>query len=150
MDLFAWQTLIFLIPLTGGALLACGSLFGPGDGQADGDAHIDHDVSAEGSSDHDHDGHEGQGSFAKALSVLGIGRAPLMLVLSTAAMTWGVIGFLINLFLAPILPGWLFVMASVPIAFTGMVAITGRLAVRMSKIMPSTETYVLTRRDLIG
>ncbi|MBI4458044.1 DUF1449 family protein [Candidatus Uhrbacteria bacterium] len=159
MDLFAWQTLVFLIPLVGGVLLAAGSIFGFGDANADadGDADMDADTDADAESDHasQHalDGHEihhdGHGSVSKALSILGIGRAPMSLVLSTAALTFGGIGFIANSFLSQFLPGWLYGLVSLPIAFVGMVALTGRFAGFMSKIMPATETYVLTKRDLI-
>jgi hypothetical protein len=137
-DLLAWHNLIFYIPLALGALLVLGSFVG-GHGHG-------HDVGH----DHDHDAdHHALGS--RALSLLGVGRVPLTVALMTASFLFGGIGVCLNAALASagLTPG-----VYGPIALGSAIVYTLLLArptaALLQRLLPSVETYIVARRDLIG
>ena len=156
--LFAWQNLIFLIPLAVGVLLVFGSAFGGGDHDADHD--VDHDVGHDAGHDHDgHDGHRGhvdpgdahESIVLKALSLLGVGRVPLVAVLMMMSLLFGGVGMIMNMIFSAIgLPAWLYGLVSAGIAFTAMITLTGRAVKVLNRFMPTNETYRVSRHDLAG
>lgn len=154
--LFAWQNLIFLIPLAVGILLVFGSAFGGSDHDADHD--VDHDVDHDADG-HDHDGHKGavdpggehETLVMRALTLLGVGRVPLTAVLMMMALLFGGFGMILNMIMSSIgLPAWVYGPASACVAFIGMLALTGRAVKLLNRFMPTTETYRVSRHDLAG
>lgn len=173
--LLEWQHLVFLIPLFFGMLLVSGSLTGLiGHGDVDHEFHVaeaDHDVA--GDADHDveqdpmhaahvvapeqhteahghHDLHD-RGLVAKTLSLLGIGRVPLSIILTTASFLWGGIGMAVSFVVEPVLGiGFVSGGIAVVVAWFAMTVGTGSLARLIARVMPSSETYRITKRDLIG
>ena len=140
MDALQWWNLIFLLPAVGALIyllvLALGAL--PVEG---------HDFGVE------HDGFEhGDGDpFHGALSLIGVGRVPLSLVLMSFAFLWGFFGWLGNRLFSMVLPSpSLFVWPSLVVAFLGAALLTGVLARGMGRMMPATESYGATARDLVG
>jgi hypothetical protein len=162
-DLLQWWNLIFVLPFAAGLIylfFMCSGLVssenaGDGDVAGDGDHSIEHDVG----SDHDvgHDaGHEGEhdtgdSSFLRALSFLGLGKAPVSVLLMCFCFIWGFTGWAANLILSKILfLPVLFVWPSLVTAFLLSVLFTRWLAQLFCRFMPSTETYGMTNRQLIG
>ena len=142
-----WYNLVFLIPIAVGLVLIAGSALGLGH---DAGHEVGHDVHHDVGHGHGHDGHH-ESSFAKALSLIGIGRAPLMVVLMMMSLLFGGIGFASNTLLAPVLrTPYVYFWLSLAAAFFGMVILTAKLARFIAKVMPSTETYSITKQDLVG
>ncbi len=122
------------------------------DADADADAHLDTDV--------DGDAHvEGHGAdeiapgslLASALSLLGVGRVPLSIILMVLMLIWGMIGFFSNILL------WdkyqsetILVLVSIPLAFVGSILGTRLLTAAMARWLPTHETYVQRRHELLG
>lgn len=167
-ELFAWWNLIFVLPF-GAALvyilsLAIG-LVPAGGGEGDADADVDHDVSIDADADADHDvgvehsvgdhdhdvGHGDQSTLLKTLGFLGVGRVPLSIIAMSFCFLWGFAGWASNLIFAPVmrLPE-LYIWPSLGIAAFASVFGTRMLARGISRIMPSTETYVVSSKQLIG
>jgi len=151
--LLAWQNLVFYIPLAVGLILVFGSAFGGHDTGADHD--VDHDV------DHDHDGgtkghvdtaHDHETTFVmKALSLLGIGRVPLTLVLMIMSFLFGGFGMISNGVLSAIgLPAWLYGPISIAVSSVVTLTLTGKAAQLLNRFMPTTETYRVSRHDFAG
>lgn len=170
-ELFAWWNLLFVLPF-GAALLYLLSLAiglvpaggGEGDADVDADADVDHDVSLDADADHDvgvehsvgdhdHDiGHHGeQSTLLKSLGFLGVGRVPLSVIAMSFCFLWGFTGWASNLLFAPVLrlPA-LYIWPSLGIALVASVLGTRLLARGVSRIMPATETYAVSLRELVG
>lgn len=159
-----WYNLIFYIPIVFGALMAVGSLFGLGgdhdaDTDHDLDHDMDHDVESETDADGDHDRHTDwiadhaaheQPFYAKALSLLGVGRVPLTVVLTMAPFIFGGIGVSLNAFLAPVLPTLIYPWISFAGAFFGGLFLTGKASKLLAHILPKTESYNISRSGMVG
>lgn len=172
-QLFAWYNLIFYIPILGGILMAVGSAMGLGGGDAGDD--MDHDVAHDVADDvghdlagdhhvggdHDTDGgkiihawddaHHQPGFVFGVFSILGVGRAPLTVILMLAGLTFGGTGVILNGILAPILVSpWVYVWVSIAGATASMVTLTGMSARAIARLIPTSETYLVKRQDLVG
>lgn len=112
-----------------------------------------HDVGG-GHDVHAHVGHDhgtSDNSFVRALSILGIGRAPLSIVMFTFFLLFGVIGMMSNMVCQKMfLPPLLFFTISLIVAFLCGGFITGRIATVIGRFMPTFESYQVTRQDLVG
>lgn len=142
-NLLAPYNLLFLIPLIIGVLMAVGSAVGIADAphgiDIDGDGHPDIFV----------DGSSGHHSEVKALSFLGFGKAPILLVLMVMCLLFGGVGVICNLVSKD--PGStkavLFaVFCATLITVTG----TGVFARIIAKLLPTMETTSATKQDLLG
>jgi hypothetical protein len=128
------------------------------DADADADAHVDADADVD--ADIDADAHvEGHGSeqiapgsvLASALSLLGVGRVPLSIVLMVLMLIWGTIGFFSNLLLWEKYHNELFMLAvSFPLAFVGSFLLTKLVTGAIARWLPTHETYVQRRHELLG
>lgn len=163
MDLFAWYNLIFLLPLVAGILMVLGSAMGLGGGDTPSEA--DHDFGHDGvghNAGHDHDGkavhlhgevhadHD-PGILMRMFSLLGIGRVPLSVVLMSWFLLYGTFGMMGNFILKPVLATeWLYFWPSFAGAAFLSVFLTSALARVMQRVMPTSETYVLGKRSLVG
>ena len=148
-----WYNLIFFIPIAVGLALIAGSALGLGhDAGHDVGHDVHHDVGHGDGHGHDQDhGHHEQSTFSKALSVLGIGRAPLTVVLMIMSFLFGGIGFISNVLLKPVLiTPYAYFWVSLAAAFFGMVVGTGKIARLVYRVLPSTETYSITKHELVG
>jgi len=118
------------------------------------DHDLDHDFGHD--VDHDHDGHadhiDGEHNIViRALSVLGMGRVPLSIVLTTFSMVWGVVGFSMNrVFDSMYVPDFLYFWAPMIVAFFAASFLTGLISRIIAKIMPKTETYAAKPASFIG
>ncbi len=162
MTLLEWQNLIFLLPLGLAVLYALLMSVGMSAGDHDFDAghdvsvDADHDVNVEAGHDvgHDaeHDAHAGHDGHAphisllgSAMSLLGIGKVPISVVLISFLSLWGGAGMALNL---------LFGADAIvkTLAFTALVAVGGTrlIAEGLSRLMPREETYHTPKEDLVG
>jgi len=163
--LFAWQNLIFFIPLVIGVLLVFGAALGFGmteiggdmdhDLDHDIDCNVDHDVDLDVDANHDleHDVTHGHGEtfLSTAMSVLGIGRVPLTILIMLALLIFGGLGVMSNMVLEPLISlPIIYGLVSLGIAFFGMLFLTGQAARLLARIMPTNESYNVTARDFIG
>jgi len=173
--LFGWWNLLFLAPFFV-ALLYLGVYTLTGIGGGDGDAGGDHEVEADADADVDSDaeaeadpGHSGEhltgggaahphsaegrggasGPLAIALNWLGVGRAPLSLLLIVLMLTWGAAGFLVNSAFRPT-AGWEAAKFSIPIAVIAGVMVTKAVSGAIGRFVPLNDTAALRRRALVG
>jgi hypothetical protein len=130
---------------------------------ADADVDTDADVDADGDAggetsgpEHDaHDGHHhetpggGRGALMEALTWLGLGKAPLSILLMVLLMTWGMTGFFVNAGLWPKLGGWV-PLASLPLATIASVALTHLIGRLFARIMPPDAGAAPRRASLVG
>lgn len=129
MNLLEVYNLIFLLPLLFGILLQLFSLTG-----FVGDFDMDADV-----------------DVPTSLSILGLGKAPLMIIITSFCTMWGISGYISNTLFSKIpLSPYIYVWGSLAIALIISLLFTRKIAFLVAKIMPSTESYLSTKSDLIG
>lgn len=133
---FTWQWLIFELPLLFAFILLAGAMLGF-DGEAMDDPDLDVPETDASAVDFDT-------MAAKILWGLGIGRVPLMVVLAVMSLTFGSTGMLLNQYSG--LPVGSIVYVAFGAMFLGTWAVCGTLA----KLLPQTESYVVTKKDLVG
>jgi membrane protein implicated in regulation of membrane protease activity len=155
MDLLAWWNLIFLLPAIAALLYLVLLASGTVGAESDVDADLDVDADAGAGSMHgiEHSlGSEHEGSrFGEALGFLGFGRVPLPIILLTFCFLWGFAGWATNTLLKGALdrPA-IFVLFSIAVATSTSVLGTRYLARGLARVMPSTESYGSSERDLVG
>ena len=158
MALLSWWNLIFLLPAVAALLyvllLATGVVAGDEGGF---DSDVDGDVAAgeahgiEYVSGHGGDPGEPPGGLWQVLSLFGIGRAPLSLVLVSFFLLWGLCGWIGNSLFSVVLSSpAAFIWPSLALALIGATILTRLLASGLGRIMPATETYAVTNRQLVG
>jgi membrane protein implicated in regulation of membrane protease activity len=112
--------------------------------ESDHDLASGHDADAEGEND------DALG-FTDVLIWLGVGRAPLSLVLMVLAMLWGMAGFFANQILAhAAIPEWIIPLVSLPVAAVVSLMGTRVFARTIAKYMPMIETAAKRTHDLVG
>ncbi len=128
---------------------------------ADSDADLDADADADADGHNGAEAHDGgaaehgavaPGSFlAFALSLLGVGRVPLSMILMVLMLTWGMIGMISNIIL------WdqshnemLLAAVSIPIAFVGSILGSKIISGTMARWFPTYESYIQRRHELLG
>jgi hypothetical protein len=173
--LLQWHYLLFLLPFGVSVLLLTLSAVGAADG-GDGDGESDGDLDADGSdtdaddadvdsgpdgdaddgSDGEADSEEESPSGGKATphflaGLIGVGRAPLSIVLNAFALLWGAAGIFANQLLVHTErpePGQ--VLPSLGIA-TGVALLGTRgVAEVAARLLPKAETKVISRKALFG
>jgi len=168
-QLFTWWNLIYVIPFCAGFLFLLLQVIGLGetglgadhdmdhdfdhDFDHDLDHDIDHDMDHDADHDHDHDAEHdiGESAFWRVLSVLGVGKVPLTIILMTWCFVWGVTGYTLNQLLESVFKTpWLFVLPSLLVSVVVSVAPTSFVARAVAKIMPKTTTHSTKKTDLIG
>lgn len=142
-ELLTWWNLLFLLPLVAGLLLILLQMSG---------------VASEHEADHDSDGegggHMGESDddslLARAASLLGVGRVPTSIVVTTFLLLWGFCGWATLQIVAPALGGPLAVAPATAVALAGSLAGTRLFTRLVSKALPPSESYATGRRELIG
>jgi membrane protein implicated in regulation of membrane protease activity len=166
MTFLEWQNLIFLLPLGVAViyvlLMSVGLSIGDHDVDVAHDVHLDaahdvhldagHDVHAEAGHDAEHEAHAGHDGHAhhlsllgSVLSLLGIGKVPISVILISFFSLWGGVGLALNgLFGADAIVKTL--------AFTALAAVGGTrlLAEGLGRLMPREESYHTPKEDLVG
>jgi hypothetical protein len=90
--------------------------------------------------------------FDALSAVVGLGRAPISVLVMILMLAWGFFGFLANLTLYPKSePGAAQVWTmSVPLALIGGVLTTRIIAGLVGRYLPTHESYALRRHELLG
>ena len=152
-DLLEWQNLFFAIPLALTVLLGLVTAFGL-IGSGEGDAHGDHDADGDHDSGdgHDHDHAHGDHDHETGIaSLLGIGRAPLTVVLISLFGLFGLTGLVMHETLAGLLgPGLLAFGGAFASAAIISIAGTRAIAGTIGRVLPRDESYVVGSDDLAG
>jgi membrane protein implicated in regulation of membrane protease activity len=164
MELFEWYNLIFALPVVAAllyvVLMASGLSFGD-----HGDVSIDHDVGVDvgrdvsvGDVSHDvagdlgHDADTGDADHAAhphvlgaMLSLLGVGRAPLSILMMSACFIWGATGLVLNVLLGTD------VMWQV-VGFAALASLVGTRLVAefLGSLLPGEESYHTPKQELTG
>jgi hypothetical protein len=109
--------------------------------------------------DHDYD-HEGiehasgsehtTSSYLHVLGLLGIGRAPLSIVLTTLCLVWGFVGYASNQLLDDLLPPSVFPWVSLAVAAVAAALLTRAFARLVARLVPRTQSYGVSRHELRG
>jgi hypothetical protein len=157
LDLLQWWNLIFVLPfglaLGYVLLMATGAVsaeFGGHDLDLDHHIELDHDVHVE----HDFAAHDGEGNgnfLGNALSLLGVGKAPLSLIGSSFCFIWGFTGWAANQFFQSLWPApAVFVFASVGAALFAAIFLTRFIVLGMVKLMPLDESFAVSDSQLVG
>jgi membrane protein implicated in regulation of membrane protease activity len=140
------------------------------DADADLDADADADMDAEAEADtevhadvesethdlgHAHDHEPAGGSrmpfYLTALSFFGMGKVPLSIILMVLFLSWGTIGLIVNGILRNLVPAdWMVALGSLPAAGVGSVFVTKAIGGALRRWLPSNETYVERKAELIG
>lgn len=123
-----------------------------GDAGVDGADHAQasHDAAHDHAHGHDHDGQ--QDSFLnRLLLVLGFGTVPITLIFGIFLLCWGAFGLVTNRVLGGILvyPA-VYVWPSIGITFVVSSLFTRMSAAVIGRFMPGTETFGVTRFEMIG
>jgi hypothetical protein len=163
LDLLQWWNLIFVLPfclaLGTVLLMATGAVsaeMGDHDVDLDFDLDADVDVDADVGADTDHhfDLHEatGEGSFlSNALSLLGVGKAPLSLIGSSFCFIWGFTGWAANQFFQSLWPApAVFAFASIGVALFSAIFLTRFIVLGLAKLMPLDENFAVSDSQLVG
>jgi hypothetical protein len=137
--LLSWEWIIFFAPLGLAVFVALFAAFGLGehdtDAHADAHADVDTHVHAEG----DADGHE------PLLSLIGIGKAPVSLVVLCLLLLWASAGLAGNLI-------WGTDRIWLSLLVAGLAALLGTraAATQFARLIPSVESHHVERNELIG
>ena len=157
MDLLHWWNLIFLLPAAAALILLLLLTLGavPSEGfPGDVDVHVDTGLDAPDAghiASHPEAAHAAGDPFLGALSLIGVGRAPLSLVLLSFGLLWGFVGVLANrVFASFIASPAVYVWPSMAVALVGAGAVTRVLAMSLGRLMPATESYGAATRELVG
>lgn len=147
MEILQWWNLIFLLP--GVAALLYLLLISLGAIPAEG-----HDLDAGDAGHVELHGHVDQPDgdpFHGVLSLIGVGRTPLSLILMSFAFLWGFFGWLGTRIFGNVLTApELFVWPSLALALVGAGVFTRFVASGLGRVMPGTESYGAEARELIG
>ncbi|MEO7719447.1 MAG: hypothetical protein ABIY70_24865 [Capsulimonas sp.] len=150
--LLNWYYLIFLLPAGIAVVLlmlsTVISIGGDGSGDTDADADVDADVDADADTDAEGDG--GPGGLSGALGVVGIGHAPLTLVLGALMLGWGFSGFWAVRVLSEKMAPGVFILPAVAIATVCAVLLSRSAARIFSYFVPKIETAAVSRESLVG
>ena len=122
----------------------------------DADVDLDVDIDADADMDFDVDAHAAHESVASQvhspwiamLQFLGGGKAPLMLVVETLLLIWGIVGLGVHVTMGAEQP--LVLLWSIPISLGATLLGTRYVAIGMSKLMPLAETAAIRRIELVG
>ncbi len=129
------------------------------DHDVDHDADVSHDHDADAGHDHEQDHehehdaeHEMEHSFFHNLmTLIGLGRCPLSIIIMSFCFLFSLIGFGSNLLLKPmVLTPVIYGSVSYVLAFIVGFFLTGALARLIGKVLPTKETFVHEHRELVG
>lgn len=144
-EIFAWYNVIFGLSILIGAVFILASIWGMDIG-----GEMDVDVEARyiytsAYADAKVISGPDDGIVGKALTLLGLGKCPLSIMMFTASLIFGGTGLLLNVFFAPG-AAWISVLG----AFGAMVVFTRFVANTVASIIPRTESYGVVPEHFIG
>ena len=99
---------------------------------------------------HDHE----PSLLTRALSVLGFGKVPVSVLMTTMMVIFGATGLIANNIFADMLPwSWaptVYVWPSLALAVLTSLGLSGSVARGLSRLLPTKETYAVTEEELVG
>ena len=134
--MLTWDTLIFALPIVVAIVLGTGALSGLGEVDVELELDIDVDADVEGDGDGESD------AWLGVLAWLGVGRAPLMVLLTVGMLAFGTTGLLFRMLVGPL--------AALAIAFLVAPLATSVCGRVLARYMPTSQTYALGRDALVG
>lgn len=151
--LVAWYNIPFLVALGCCLIFAALQVFAGGDNDSDADVDADVDIDADVDVDVDVAGpdHAGSGVVGAALSALGVGRVPLLLVLTAFLGLFGALGLFANSLISNVAGGYPEV-AFAPMLLGGILLalfLTGRLSNLLARLAPNSSTAI-SAEQLVG
>ncbi|WP_395091368.1 hypothetical protein [Armatimonas sp.] len=149
-DLLKWQWVVFLVPLALAVLLALATAVSVGGDHGESEGGHDHDL--EGHVGHDGTNHdsdqeaesESEGHVSP-LALIGVGQAPLSVILICLLVYWAVIGSLGNLTLGVHSIGF-----TIGLALVGSLLATSGTARLVGRFLPTSQSFSVKRHELIG
>jgi membrane protein implicated in regulation of membrane protease activity len=149
-----WYNLPFSALLVISVLLSLLQLVGLGgeqDASADADADADGDLDGDADADTDADGDADAGGALSGLAFLGIGKAPLAIVLAILTGAIAIFGWVLNT-VTKLPAGWglpgLIVTGTISVALA--IIVTGRIARLIGRALPPVSTTVMRHQALVG
>lgn len=91
-----------------------------------------------------------RGLLLRLMSIFGIGKVPLTMVLMIASFAFGASGLVASILLSPILPEVLTAPVVLTAAFACCFFGTGSLAELINRYMPTMETYTYSLAQCVG
>jgi len=120
------------------------------DADADADHGADHEVHASSNGTH-HGADHGEGIFKALLSLLGVGKVPITVLVQSFMIAWAIIGWNANIWLAKAMRvPEVYILPSMAVSFFGALAVTRLMATCLHKLMPSSETYARSPLELLS
>jgi membrane protein implicated in regulation of membrane protease activity len=163
MKLFEWQNIIFMFASAGAILVfVVSAFFGleheMGGADADADVDVDADVDSDVGIGHDgiehvHDFEHGEhdSGIIKALSILGVGKVPMSIVLALLMLSFGALGLTANIIFAAMkIPPNVYFIFSFSGATVLSLLITAKTTSLFAKFAPPIETVVTSPYDVVG
>jgi membrane protein implicated in regulation of membrane protease activity len=95
------------------------------------------------------DAGEWGGALQQSLAFLGTGHSPLMVVLGSLMLGWGLVGLAANAILQPLL-GSRFMLPSLVLAAAGSLLAARLVAVLARRFLPQEESFAVSRQQLVG
>jgi membrane protein implicated in regulation of membrane protease activity len=155
-DWLRWYNLIYLLPAGVAVLVLLMSAVDFGDGGEVDGGEVGDGGDVDGDAWEDGDGGDGEdrpdpGVPRQLLGFLGVGRAPLTIVIGGLLIGWGLFGLGANEMLRPSLkiPA-AFMGPSVAIAAAGSLLTARVFAEMAARLMPKDETAAIRQEDLVG
>ncbi len=122
------------------------------DGDADFDHDLDHDLDHDADHHVDHDAHSGAGDGWSVLAFIGLGKAPLMVVLLILFGAIGILGWAANSVVRSVFgayPGIAFA-AVLPLSLIGGGLVSSRTARFIGRALPPISTTATRAQALVG
>lgn len=111
---------------------------------------LDTDIDIDADADIDADIGGGANAFGTALSWLGLGKVPLLIVLAAFLGSFGAIGALLQNGFHGFFGSYLAVFIAAPAAFIAALPVTRMLSSSVAKILPKEETDAMSTDSFIG
>ena len=159
-EISLWYNLIFTVPILLVIFYLILQIFGlaldfGGDSDVDvdaGGADIDADADADIDVDADADAGVDFSAFERALGFINVGKVPLVIIIATFLLFWGVSGFMLNGIIQNIFGNFpsAFIMASCGVALVVGVIGTKFLSGVIARLFPTVESYSSNNESLLG
>jgi membrane protein implicated in regulation of membrane protease activity len=133
----AWENMIFFMPVVCVLLYIVLFAFGLADGKD-----LDADGDVNGHIDHDHDFEHG-GVLQSLLSILGIGRVPLSVVIMSAGLLWGFTGYACNKLYGDV---WFSMGVAAVVGLVGTVLVSSIVA----RLIPKAQSFATNNQQLVS
>lgn len=110
-----------------------------------------HDAQGHSHDAQTHDASRDDNFGNRIMNILGLGQIPITLLIGIFMLTWGAFGMITNRFLEGIMKfPLIYIWPSLGITFITSLFFTRIMTAVVARIMPQTETYGISRLELVG